>query len=135
MSPLEELEILKLVAERLEANNIPYMVSGSIALSFYAQPRMTRDIDIVVELSSPILSEKFSQMFAEDFYVDKAMIEHAIQLKGMFNIIHSEKFIKVDFIVKKNAPFRTIEFERRKKNATEQFSFFIVSPEIGRAHV
>jgi hypothetical protein len=46
----EELEILKLIAARLDAACIPYMVSGSIAMSYYAQPRMTRDIDIVTDL-------------------------------------------------------------------------------------
>ena len=25
------------------------MITGSVALSFYAQPRMTRDIDLVIE--------------------------------------------------------------------------------------
>ena len=44
------LEILLLVTSRLERRGIPYMVTGSLALSLYAQPRFTRDIDLVVEL-------------------------------------------------------------------------------------
>lgn len=48
----EQLEILKLVAERLERAGIAYMISGSVALSYYAEPRLTRDIDIVIELKS-----------------------------------------------------------------------------------
>ena len=44
------LEVLHLVTARLDAAAVPYMVSGSLALGYYAQPRMTRDIDIVVEL-------------------------------------------------------------------------------------
>ena len=39
----EQLDVLKLVAERLQQADIAYMVSGSIALSYYAQPRLTRD--------------------------------------------------------------------------------------------
>jgi hypothetical protein len=31
---------------------IPYMLTGSMAMSYYAQPRMTRDIDIVVALAA-----------------------------------------------------------------------------------
>jgi hypothetical protein len=125
----EELEILKLVTGRLEVNNIPYMVSGSVAMNFYGQPRMTRDIDIVVELSSPIIVQNFSQMFADIFYVDNEMIESAIKTKGMFNIIHNERFVKVDFIVKKNLPYRNTEFERKRKIAVEDFSIYTVSPE------
>lgn len=37
----DELEILKLVAERLDTAGVRYMLSGSMAISFYAQPRMT----------------------------------------------------------------------------------------------
>jgi hypothetical protein len=48
----EQLDILKLVAERLERVGVAYMMSGSIALSYYAEPRLTRDIDMVVELRS-----------------------------------------------------------------------------------
>ena len=47
----EELEVLKEVARRLDDAGIPYMVTGSIAANFYTVPRMTGDIDIVVELS------------------------------------------------------------------------------------
>ena len=45
-----ELEVLGIVAERLESAGIAYMVTGSIAMNYYAVPRMTRDIDLVVEL-------------------------------------------------------------------------------------
>ena len=43
------LELLQRVCKSLEDHNIPYMVSGSVALNIYSIPRMTRDIDIVVE--------------------------------------------------------------------------------------
>ena len=48
----EELDVLKLVTARLDATGIPYMVTGSMAMNYYAVPRMTRDIDIVVDLSA-----------------------------------------------------------------------------------
>jgi hypothetical protein len=48
----EELEVLAIVTDRLEAAAIPDMVTGSFAANYYALPRMTRDIDIVVELAA-----------------------------------------------------------------------------------
>jgi hypothetical protein len=45
-----QLDVLFRVVDRLDAAAIPYMISGSMALNFYAEPRMTRDVDIVVEL-------------------------------------------------------------------------------------
>lgn len=45
-----ELDILRDVSERLESAGIEYMLTGSVAMNYYAQPRMTRDIDLVVAL-------------------------------------------------------------------------------------
>ena len=42
---LEELEVLKIVSERLEAAQLP-MLTGSFAMAYYGKPRMTRDLDI-----------------------------------------------------------------------------------------
>lgn len=42
----EELEILKIVTGRLDAEGIPYMVTGSMAVNYHGVPRMTRDIDV-----------------------------------------------------------------------------------------
>ena len=65
----EQLDVLKLVAERLQRADIAYMISGSIALNYYAQPRLTRDIDIVVALRRED-AERVTNLFAEDFYID-----------------------------------------------------------------
>lgn len=61
-----EIQILKLVTNKLEEIAIPYMLSGSVASSFYAQPRMTRDIDIVIELAAEQIL-KVIEVFSKDF--------------------------------------------------------------------
>jgi hypothetical protein len=48
----EQLDVLLDVASRFDAAAIPYMVSGLMAMNYYAQPRMTRDIDLVVEMGN-----------------------------------------------------------------------------------
>ena len=40
---LSELDVLKDVCERLDRAGIAYMITGSVAMNYYAQPRMTRD--------------------------------------------------------------------------------------------
>lgn len=45
-----ELDILRIVSERLDSARIPYMLTGSYALAYYTTPRMTRDLDLVVSL-------------------------------------------------------------------------------------
>ena len=58
----DQLSILTLVTERLDAVGIAYMPTGSIAAGYYAQPRMTRDIDLVVELE-PADAERIAGAF------------------------------------------------------------------------
>ncbi|MGA2244759.1 MAG: hypothetical protein ABSH48_07170 [Verrucomicrobiota bacterium] len=47
-----ELDIVRDISQRLDGADISYMLTGSMAMNYYAQPRMTRDIDIVVALRS-----------------------------------------------------------------------------------
>jgi hypothetical protein len=111
---MSELELLKLVTSRLKKAGINYMVSGSMAMTFYAKPRMTRDIDIVINIKQTDV-DVMMQLFEADFYIDKGMMEEAIRYRSMFNIIHLESLIKIDFIIRKNEEYRIIEFKNRKK--------------------
>ena len=124
----EELEVLKEVARRLEEAGIAYMITGSTAASFYAVPRMTRDIDIVVELSGQDVN-RLVEIFAEDFYIERQAVEEAVKRKGMFNLIHTEYVIKVDFVVRKDSPYRRKEFSRRKRVPVDNQFVFVVAPE------
>ena len=46
----QELDLLRIISERLDAAGLPFMLTGSFALSYYGKPRMTRDLDFVVAL-------------------------------------------------------------------------------------
>jgi len=124
----EELEVLKMVTKRLNEANINYMVSGSIAANYYTVPRMTRDIDIVVELKRGDI-DKFVSLFEDDFYADIEMITDEVSRPGIFNLIHSQYVIKIDFIVKKNSAYQQAAFSRRKQVLIEQSPMWFVSPE------
>ncbi len=45
----EQLNVLKMVAKRLEKADLAYMITGSIAANFYSVPRMTRDLQNIYE--------------------------------------------------------------------------------------
>ncbi len=124
----EQLEVLKAVSQRLSQAGIPYMVSGSVAMSFYAQPRMTRDIDIVVGLT-PAAARRLPGLFSSDFYIDSDDVAEAVRDRGMFNIIHNASLVKVDFIIRKEDAYRTTEFGRRRTVPVEGTPIIIVSPE------
>lgn len=123
-----ELDILKIVIERLDKADIPYMLTGSMAANFYTVPRMTRDIDIVIEISERDV-ERLSSLFSADFYIDKEAIKKALGGRQMFNIIHTEAVVKVDFIIRKDIEYRKVEFNRRRKMEFEGRDIYVVSPE------
>lgn len=125
---IDEIRVLKIVVKRLESARIPYMITGSIAANFYTTPRMTRDIDIVIEVEEKDAGTLFS-LFSSDFYVDKNSIRNAIHNKQIFNIIHSEGIVKVDFIIRKDTNYRNLEFKNRRSIVFEGQKIFIVSPE------
>jgi hypothetical protein len=128
MQMLTELDILKDVAGKFDKLGIRYMLTGSLAMSYYVQPRMTRDIDLVVEIH-PGMIGKIEQIFDTDYYLSVDSIKDAIENEFIFNLIHTKSSIKVDCIVRKNEQYRVVEFERRKRIQIADFHIFIVSKE------
>ena len=123
-----EFTVLALVATRLDALGVAYMLSGSVAMGYYAQPRMTRDIDIVVEVERA-QADALVAAFAPDFYVDDLAVHEAIARQGMFNAIHSTLIVKVDFIVRKASEYRRVEFARRRPVLIDGVQLSLVAPE------
>jgi hypothetical protein len=122
------LELLKTITGQLEQKEIDYMVSGSLAVNVYSVPRMTLDIDIVIELNETNFPE-FSEIFGPGYYFNKegALIE--IRRKGMFNVIDHRSGLKIDFIVRKESAYRKLEFSRRTRKMIENIPVWMVSAE------
>ena len=104
------------------------MLTGSLALTFYTTPRMTRDIDLVVEISAKDI-ERVVQGFELQFYIDQNAVIQAVQDEGMFNLLHNEFHVKVDLIIRKADKFRQTEFQRRKSFSLMGTKVWVVSPE------
>ncbi len=123
-----ELDIVRDISQRFAGARIAYMLTGSMAMNYYAQPRMTRDIDVVVALE-PGDVETVVRLFSPDYYVAQEMVSESVARESMFNLIHLESVIKVDCIVRKNSVYRRLEFERRQPIKIQDFTTFIVSKE------
>lgn len=122
------LKLLKKIGEKLDAAQIPYMISGSLAVNAYTTPRMTRDIDIVIALKEEDIIP-FLKAFETGFYFNDSEIKQEVSRKGMFNLIDLESMTTIDFIVKKDTIYRNNEFERRQKTDVYGFDIWIVAVE------
>jgi hypothetical protein len=125
---MNEIDIVRDISQKFEQAGIPYMLTGSMAMNYYAQPRMTRDIDVVIAIA-PKHVEPLIHLFGQEYYVSSEGIRESLANESAFNVIHQESVIKVDCIVRKRGEYRRLEFERRQKIKLLDFTTFIVSKE------
>lgn len=124
----EELESLRRVVLKLEEGGFVYMLTGSMAMSFYIVPRMTRDSDIVIILSGKDI-KKFVKLLSDDFLIDEYMIRESLEKKMMFNIFDKKNLFKIDFIIKLNGEYEDLKFVRRNRLKINGFEIYVISLE------
>lgn len=112
---MTQQEFFEHVLRELERLQIPYMVAGSIGAMLYSQPRLTNDMDVVIDSSADRVPELEAAFPLPTFYITPAhAMREEIGRRGMFNIIHLGTASKVDLIVRKNTPHAREEFRRRR---------------------
>jgi hypothetical protein len=123
-----ELRALQDLCARLDDAGVAYMLTGSLAMSYYARPRMTRDIDIVVALDAEVASALVGAL-GGDYHVDAELLAEGVGLRRPCNVIHLPTVVKIDLIPRKDTEYREIEFQRRRKVDFAGVPLWIVSPE------
>ena len=124
----DQLGVLKLIAARLEALGIQYMVTGSVAAGWYAQPRMTRDIDIVA-LLYPAHAAKLVEGLGDEFEADVEVAAAAITARRPFSIFHKTSIQKIDLVVRHDTDYELEKFERRHEVDVEGQRVWVISAE------
>ena len=125
---MNEIDIVRDISRRFERTGIPYMLTGSMAMNYYAQPRMTRDIDVVIAIGPEDVG-RVAALFRPDYYVSEENIRESVAPESIFNLIHQESVIKVDCIIRKRTQYRRVEFERRQRISIRDFNTFLASKE------
>ncbi len=125
---MNQIDIVRDISRRFEQAGIAYMLTGSMAMNYYAQPRMTRDIDVVIAIGPEDVG-RVAALFRPDYYVSEENIRESLAHESIFNLIHQESVIKVDCIIRQSSDYRRVEFERRERISILDFTTFIVSKE------
>lgn len=123
-----EHDALFQVLDALEALQIPYMVVGSFASTFWGRPRLTHDVDLVVEIAAHKIAE-LARLLAPHFYAPQFVIEDAVRKRGQFNLIHLDCAFKVDMWLLKDSPYDIVCFERRLLGVMFEREVWVSSPE------
>ncbi|MGE3759112.1 MAG: hypothetical protein AB7H97_15220 [Pseudobdellovibrionaceae bacterium] len=125
------IDIFLYAIQKLEQQEIPYMVVGSIASMVYGEPRMTHDMDLVIDLL-PADAEKIENIFPlKEFYCPPLeVIKSETIHRGQFNLIHHESGLKIDLVLRKKTEHSIEEFKRRRKvTFWKDAEVFLASPE------
>ena len=96
---MQERDLFRIFVSRINNLSITYMITGAVASIIYGEPRLTNDIDVVIDLR-PDDVEKFTDAFPiEEFYCpppEVIKIEISRLLRGHFNLIHHETGFRAD---------------------------------------
>lgn len=120
---------LRRVVGIVERVDVAYMLTGSLAAAYYATPRATRDVDLVIAVTLDEVGVLVEELDDAGFYVDLEAAREAVRQQGQFNAIDPDSGWKVDWIVRRNRPFSIEEFERRRRVETMGLVLPMVTPE------
>jgi len=125
---MPELDLFKIFVGRMNRTGIRYMITGSMASMIYGEPRLTHDIDMVIELGradAPKLVEAFP---LEEFYcppLEVVLVEAHRRQRGHFNLIHHRTGFKADVYLAGQDELHQWALNRRRPIETDDETFWI----------
>ena len=126
---MEITSLLKLVVGKLDKLQIPYVLTGGLAVSFWGSPRSTHDIDIIIEIDKSYIGG-LVKAFQKDFFIQQEVVEEMLRRGTSFNAIHHKTGLKVDFWpVDKKDQHKILEFQRAPKKDIFGKVVSIIAPE------
>jgi hypothetical protein len=129
---MPEPNLFQIFTTRLNRFNIPYIVTGAVASIIYGEPRLTHDIDLVVELTDENV-EKIVEAFPPDEFccppVEIIKLELKRPVRGHFNIIHHETGFKADVYTLGQDQLHRWAMSSRHKFQAEEGLIWLAPPE------
>jgi len=131
MEIIDPRQLLVKVVNILDRLNIPYLITGGMAVLVWGRPRFTADIDIIIKLKTNNINPLASALMniSEFGYVDKDVMREVLLNDGEFNFIDGVSGVKVDFWVVNKGSTKTDEFNRRKEKEVLNKQVYFISPE------
>ena len=109
---MNERELLVDVVRRLNRVGVPYMLTGSMASNYWGTPRMTHDLDFVLQLPSASVPKMLSE-FSGDITLHEESIRAAFKPPHQFNALDNRSALKIDFWLLQPIAFEQEMFRRR----------------------
>jgi hypothetical protein len=79
---------------------------------YYGEPRLTNDIDVVVQLPPARIGDFWHEFPSPELYLDEQSVRDAAASHGQCNLIHPASGLEVDFMIPADSPFERSRFDR-----------------------
>ena len=129
---MPEPNLFLIFVRRLNASGIRYMVTGAVASIIYGEPRLTHDIDLIVELSDEGVRKVVDLFPLEEFYcppIEILKLEVKRPLRGHFNLIHHETGFKADVYTLGRDELHHWAMSKRKRFDVKGEAIWLAPPE------
>jgi hypothetical protein len=117
---------------RLNLTQCPYMITGAAASIIYGEPRLTNDLDLVLDLKKSEIPG-FAQAFPlEEFYCppeEVIILEIGRPVRGHFNLIHHETGFRADVYLAGKDPLHHWGLANRKSVQVEDQAVWVAPVE------
>jgi hypothetical protein len=129
---MPEANLFLMFTRRLSALGVPYMISGSVAVIIYGEPRLTHDVDLIVVLNREQIGRLSEAFPPAEFYcppTEVIKVEAAREQRGHFNIIHHETGFKADVYLSGQDPLHAWGLARARRLELEGQAVVVAPPE------
>lgn len=92
------------IVELLDKLSLRFHCTGGLVASFYGEPRMTQDIDIVIQIGVGPDTDRLIDLLAQDYIIDADSIRDGIRRSSLFQALDKRTYIKIDFHVGEAVP-------------------------------
>lgn len=129
---MHEIEFFLPFVGKFNQAGFRYFVTGSVAAMLYGEPRLTQDIDIVLEVSNRDIAE-LPRIFPEaDYYcppLEVLQVENSRRQRGHFNIIHLSSGHKADIYLCGEDQLHAWAFGHARKIPFRGEEIWVAAPE------
>lgn len=129
---MDESEPLWLFVDPLNKADIIYMVTGATAAIAYGAPRLTNDLDLVVQLTMADVTQ-LAVMFPEEHYycppAEIIAVERGRRSRGHFNLIHHTTGYKADIYLAGDEPLHAWGLQHRRELRWTSRQVWMAPPE------
>ena len=129
---MQNLNLFSLYTDLLNKKKIDYFVTGSVASIVYGEPRLTHDIDLVLNLLEDQVDLFMAAFPADQFYCppkEVIKVELRRNLRGHLNLIHHETGFKADIYLTGDEELQSWAMKNSKEIEFEESIILVAPPE------